>query len=81
MWIDILHLMSKPGILVPSLHELPPDLMKLESNKEHSIKSTKCLEHTQYSTIMKPSTAPSDDVASEPLDEGREHALAVAAIK
>jgi len=27
--------MSKPGVLVTSLHELSPDLMKLKQNKEY----------------------------------------------
>jgi len=41
VWLNVLHLMSKSGILVPSLHELSPHLMKLNSNGKQTIRKIK----------------------------------------
>ena len=45
MPLTIMHLMSKSGILVPSLHELSPHFMKLKLNKEYTIKRTQSVWH------------------------------------
>lgn len=37
VWLNVLHLMSKSGILVPSFHELSPHLMKLNSNESKQL--------------------------------------------
>jgi hypothetical protein len=50
VWLNVLHLMSKSGILVPSFHELSPHLMKLDSSGKQTIRKIKtCREQIQQS--------------------------------